>query len=279
MISYASVWLSILHIELDIVFDCADGQTRHPAEAITLFLTITQSANRNSSLNAAVNTPSPTIMESPAAAATSVPPLSRTGDPPIESDTPVQPTAESQTETSRTALGRAEEAINDINTMKTWQKAVTNIKWVMDTVTPIAAVCPISFCLSVAELTSTLQLNPYAKLAWSLLSKIPEVHLIAFLDDVELLLNLFFPSCHQTLLQQVERDLNIETLLQAIRDVFEFTEEADALRNIMPESRLATIPEEMLECVSKCAEFIRSYAEDVQVGTSVSSISLAIINM
>jgi hypothetical protein len=184
MISHASVWLSILRIELDIVFDGADGQTRHPAEAITLFLTITESANRNSFLNAAVNTPSPTTMES-TAAATSLPPLSRTGDLPIEGDTAVQRTAESQTEMSRTALHRAEEAINDINTIQTWQSAVTNIKWVMDTVTPIAAVCPVSFYLSVAELTSTVQLNPYAKLAWSLLSKIPEVHLIAFSDDVE----------------------------------------------------------------------------------------------
>jgi hypothetical protein len=184
MISYTSVWLSILHIELDIIFDSADGQTRHPTEAITLFLTMTESANRNSSQNAAVNTPSPTTMES-TAAATSLPPLSRTGDLPIESDTPVQPTVESQTETSRTALRRAEEAINDINTMKTWQSAVKNIKRVMDTVTQIAAVCPVLFCVSVAELTPTLQLNPYAKLAWSLLSKIPEVHLIAFSDYVE----------------------------------------------------------------------------------------------
>jgi hypothetical protein len=136
MISFASIWLSNLRIELDVVFDGADGQTRHPAEAITLFLTITEPANGSSSLNMAVNAPSPTTMES-TAAATSLPPLSRT---------PVQPTAESQTVTSRAALRRAEEAVKDINTIKTWQKAVTNIKWVMDTVTPIAAVCPISFC-------------------------------------------------------------------------------------------------------------------------------------
>jgi hypothetical protein len=83
----------------------------------------------------------------------------------------------------------------------------------------------------------------------------------------------------QTLLQQVERDLNVETLLEAIRDGFEFVEEADTLRNIMPESTQATILEEMLECVSKCAEFIQSYAEDVHVGTSFSSLSLVGINM
>jgi hypothetical protein len=88
-----------------------------------------------------------------------------------------------------------------------------------------------------------------------------------------------FSLCLQTLLQQVERDLNVETLLEVIRDAFEFVEEADTLRNIMPESRQATILEEMLESVSKCAEFIQSYAEDVHVGTSSSSLSLIAINM
>jgi hypothetical protein len=49
------------------------------------------------------------------------------------------------------------------------------------------------------------------------------------------------------LLQQVERDLNIETLLGVIRDAFEFVEEAKTLRNIILESREATIVQEMLE--------------------------------
>jgi hypothetical protein len=75
------------------------------------------------------------------------------------------------------------------------------------------------------------------------------------------------PFC-QTLLQQVQRDDNIQTLLEAIRDAFEFAEEADTLRNIKPESRQASILEEMLECVSESAKFIRSYAEDVNLGTS-----------
>jgi hypothetical protein len=62
--------------------------------------------------------------------------------------------------------------------------------------------------------------------------------------------------------------------LKGKRDTFEFVEEADTLRNIMPESRQATILEEMLESVSKCAEFIQSYGEDVHVGTSSLSLSL-----
>jgi hypothetical protein len=73
---------------------------------------------------------------------------------------------------------------------------------------------------------------------------------------------------HQALIQQVQRDDNIETLLEAILDAFEFAEEADTLRHIRPESSQARILEDMLKCVSECAEFIRSYAEDVNVGMS-----------
>jgi hypothetical protein len=77
----------------------------------------------------------------------------------------------------------------------------------------------------------------------------------------------FLKPYRQNLLQQVQCDESVETLLKTIRDAFEFAEEADTLRNINPESKQATILEEMLECVSECARFIRSYAEDVQVGT------------
>jgi hypothetical protein len=67
-------------------------------------------------------------------------PLSRSDAVPIKSGTPVRQVAKSQTEMSRTALSRAEEAINVIDTIKTWESAVSTIKWVMDTVTPIASV-------------------------------------------------------------------------------------------------------------------------------------------
>jgi hypothetical protein len=82
------------------------------------------------------------------------------------------------TETSRATLRRAEEAIDKINAVTTWKSAVAVIKRVMDTVTPIAAVWPVSFLSINPELIAVLQLNPYASLAWSLLSKIPEVHLL-----------------------------------------------------------------------------------------------------
>ena len=72
----------------------------------------------------------------------------------------------------------------------------------------------------------------------------------------------------QTLLQQVGRDDNVRTLLEAIRDAFEFAKEAAILRNIQPSSMQLKILDEMLQCVYKSAEFIESYAKDVQLGTS-----------
>jgi hypothetical protein len=72
----------------------------------------------------------------------------------------------------------------------------------------------------------------------------------------------------QTLLQQVQRDANVRTLFEAIRDAFEFERDADALRNINPESRQARILEEMLQCVSEIGKFIELYARHVQVGKS-----------
>jgi hypothetical protein len=76
-----------------------------------------------------------------------------------------------------------------------------------------------------------------------------------------------FSPRHQTLLHQFQRDDNVRTLVKAIRDAFELTKEADVLRNIQPASVQAKIIDEMLQCVSKSAEFIESYAKDVQVGT------------
>jgi hypothetical protein len=78
---------------------------------------------------------------------------------------------------------------------------------------------------------------------------------------------LFLPRC-QTLLQQVQRDDNVRTLFQAIRDAFEFAEDANALRNMKPDSRQARILEEMLQCVLEIGKFIELYAKHVGVGKS-----------
>jgi hypothetical protein len=80
----------------------------------------------------------------------------------------------------------------------------------------------------------------------------------------------------QTLLLQLQRDDNVQTLLKAIQDAFEFAKEADVLKNMEPASTHAKILDEMLECVSECARFIISYAENVQVGTSSWPLLLAI---
>jgi hypothetical protein len=170
-------------------------------------------------------------------------------------------TANCQTDMLGVALCHAEEALN---AMETWSSAVDVIKLVMDAVSPIAAVCPVSFCLSLSELTPILQLQPYANLAWSLLSKIPEVCLLAFSGYIE---HSFLPCC-QTLLQQVQCDDNVQTLFQVIHDAFEFAEDADALRSIKPKSRQARILEEMLQCVSEIGKFIKLYVKHVGVSKS-----------
>jgi hypothetical protein len=81
------------------------------------------------------------------------------------------------------------------------------------------------------------------------------------------------------LLQQFKRDDNVRKLLTAIRDGFEFAKEAEVLRSIQPGSKQAKILDEMLQCVSGCAEFIESYAKDAAVGTLSWPLSLRLMKM
>jgi hypothetical protein len=165
-----------------------------------MVLTISMSAIASSSVTVAVNTPSPTAAEmadlnNPVAEGgamrhivqsrnetmqSTADSISTRNDAlPIKSGSLVRPIAESQTEMSRTAISRAEEAINVIDTIKTWESAVTAIKWVMDTVTPIASVGPHVSSSSIRPgLTSDPQLNPFASLACSVLSTIPVVRFL-----------------------------------------------------------------------------------------------------
>jgi hypothetical protein len=164
LLYYSCVWLSILHIELGVVFNSTDAGDGHPTEPTTLFLMIAMSPSAPSSSNVVVETLNPAMADpdssvaqggtpsltvpfdneamQPTAFATTVSSLSPKGDSPTESDDPLHSAPDSQTETSRTALRRAEESIS---TIKTWKRAVSVIKLVMDTVGPIAAVCLISF--------------------------------------------------------------------------------------------------------------------------------------
>jgi hypothetical protein len=65
----------------------------------------------------------------------------------------------------------------------------------------------------------------------------------------------------------------------AIRDAFEFAKDADALRNINPESRQAKILEEMLQCVFEIGKFVELYAKHVQVGKPSWPLASMIVNM
>jgi hypothetical protein len=182
-------------VELDIILSRDGG---HSTEPVTLFLKITDSPNASRSPTARLNAVNRTaidldslpVIEGNAAPPTiqvkgettqlavvtpPLPPLSHTRDLPNESSISVRPASDSQAEIPGIAIRRAEEAID---TMETWGIAVGVVKQVMDAVGPIASVCPKQFCFF-AELTSVLQLHPYASLAWSLLSKIPEVRHLA----------------------------------------------------------------------------------------------------
>jgi hypothetical protein len=154
------ILLSVLHVELDIVFNSADGRGRHSTIPDTL-LTITVSTIPDSSLTTAVITSNHVTTElddsaaegdavrpsiqlnhesrQPMAVAAPLSPFSQTLDLPTEGDTPVRPVVVSQAEMSST-LGRAEEAMEAMDTIKAWKKAIDVVKQVMDTVDPIAEV-------------------------------------------------------------------------------------------------------------------------------------------
>ncbi len=83
------------------------------------------------------------------------------------------------TKNSRFAFHRAYEAMKrvvPIDRPNTWERAVGRIKWVMDTLSPIAEVRVIPFdVLGWANLHT--QLFPFAKMAHSLLLAIPKARI------------------------------------------------------------------------------------------------------
>ena len=66
----------------------------------------------------------------------------------------------------------------------------------------------------------------------------------------------------QTLLEQFERDGNIQTLLTAMRDSFDFTNREETFKAIDHVPRQAKILTLMLQHVCNCCDFIQSYATD-----------------
>ena len=83
----------------------------------------------------------------------------------------------------------------------------------------------------------------------------------------------------QTLLEQYQRDDNVQTLLQAMHDAFDFAHHEDTLKSIKPQSEQARILTLMLQDVCSCCDFIQSYAKDSQFCMSSSSAPLAFVNM
>ncbi len=90
---------------------------------------------------------------------TALEPLLPSSDPlSVETGTPMPDSqAEmSPTEKALIAVRSADEAKKPVDRKNTWQGAVSRIKWVMDTVSPIAEVRAIPFCLSSTEPTFAL---------------------------------------------------------------------------------------------------------------------------
>ncbi|KAH8993481.1 hypothetical protein EDB92DRAFT_408414 [Lactarius akahatsu] len=89
--------------------------------------------------------------------------------------------------------------------------------------------------------SSVAELHPYAKMAYSLLFAIPK-----------------------TLLEQFQRDDNIQTLLVAMHEAFEFANQKDRFQTITIERvpRQAQILALMLQHVCNCCDFIQSYAKN-----------------
>ena len=80
------------------------------------------------------------------------------------------------TEDPHLALLRADESIKrivSIDGSNTWGKALERIKWVVDTLGPIAEVRFVPFCV-VGQADLHIQLSPFAKMAHGLLLAIPK---------------------------------------------------------------------------------------------------------
>ncbi|KAH9065325.1 hypothetical protein EDB87DRAFT_1053213 [Lactarius vividus] len=143
--------------ETNIPFVLSHGndQPGQPTEPVTLYLSIAVSANRTSPTDFPKI---PTEGDVPLA-----PPLLLSDHLLVQSSAPMpQDLADtSLVERARVDLDRADELNESINRSNAWEGAVRKIKWVMDTLSPVA------------------ELHPIAQMAYRVLSVIPEVHLFA----------------------------------------------------------------------------------------------------
>ncbi len=184
--------MNISHVDVSIVLKSGDGKAGQSIQPVTLYVTVTVWANIAPPilLNSPLNIPTEDD-DSPAEEATKPSMDPDSGGPiqstapepllpppdhlPVETGTPL-PHGQAEmapTEDPLVALHRADEAmrrIDPIDQSNTWERAVGRIKWVMDTLGPIAEVRAMSFCLSLTEPTS-LSVFPVCKDgAWSAFS-------------------------------------------------------------------------------------------------------------
>ncbi|KAH9031029.1 hypothetical protein EDB85DRAFT_1391188 [Lactarius pseudohatsudake] len=241
----------------DVSFDLinGDGGAGRSTQPATLDLTITVSANMHP-----INPHDPpdistkgddTLADAAKSSMTQDPgehfqytapePLLPSPDPlSVETSTPA-PDSQAETSTverARIALRHADEVKKPIDGVNTRNGVISRIKWLMDTVSPVA------------------ELHPFAKMAYNLISAIP-----------------------QTLLEQYQRDKNVLALLEAMRDAFDFTNHEDTLKSIKPDSKQAKILTLMLQDICNCGDFIQSYAKDLEFCKFSPSTPLAGVNM
>ena len=155
-------------VDTPFVLTSGDGQAGESAQPVTLYLTITVSANATCHPILPINTASTIATEIDAspmeqatdatiahpqdsiettpfvvAVATTPEPLSPPTDRvPIETSTPIPPVPDVYAAMSpaKGALQGADEAAKAISLTSTWEGAVERIKWVIDTVSPVAGV-------------------------------------------------------------------------------------------------------------------------------------------
>ncbi len=155
--------LNILHVDFPFVLSIGDGKAGQSMQPVTLYLTITVSPNLASPILRSNPPKIPTEgYDSPAEETTKAsmtpdsggpirstvtePLLPRSRHLPVKTTTTPHGQAEmSFTEDPLITLRRADEAMKLIGRLNTWERAVRRIKWVMDTLGPIAEVRVMSF--------------------------------------------------------------------------------------------------------------------------------------
>ena len=110
------------------------------------------------------------------------------------------------------------------------------------------------------------QIHPYAKMAWSMLSVIPKVCPSSDLKEI----NILYSYVYQTIIDQVNHDKNVRTLLQDIHNIFNLGKLVNSLGAIKSGSMQAQIFTAMLRHVCNCGDFIQSYVKNTTLCMSLS---------